>query len=413
MQVFRTSLLVLVSLLAVGCRRGPETSDGVVQINFWNGFSGPDGKAMEQIVQEFNKANPDVRVKMQIVPWGTYYDKVTLGLASKDAPDVFVLHSQRVAEYATHEALAQMDGLLADSGMGEKDFVPLAWKAGQWQGKRYGLPLDCHPLGMYYNVAMFRKAGIAHPPTTREEFLDAARKLTRDTNGDGRPDQWGFVLTDLHLVGSTLLSQFGAGLLDKDLKRCNLDNPGGHEAVTFLRDLVTKYKVAPDTSGDDSWVAFQTGRVGMAFNGIWMIDALERQSNLEYAAAPVPILGPYKKVWAGSHILTMPSYLSEARKKAAWRFIRFLSDHSLTWAKGGQVPVRPTILNSPEFQALRIQREFAKQLDYVEFEPFSPAVNQIATYGDIAVQSAMQGLSTPDAALKQACVRVNRVMERQ
>jgi multiple sugar transport system substrate-binding protein len=405
--------LFLPLLALAGCRVPSTSVDGVVELRFWNGFSGPDGKAMEQIVRDFNASQKDIRVKMQIVPWSTYYDKVTLGLASKDAPDVFVLHSHRVPEYATHQALAPMDDFLTESKMGPKDFVPLAWGAGTWQGKRYGLPLDCHPLGMYYNADMFRKAGIEKPPATKEEFLDVAKRLTKDTNGDGRPDQWGFAITDLHLVGSTLFFQYGASLLDKDGKRAALDTPGGRESLRFLRSLVTEYKVAPDTTGDDSWVAFQTGKVGMAFQGIWMIDALERQATFKYAAAPTPILGPEKKVWAGSHILSIPAYLEADRQKAAWTFIRYLSDHSLAWAKGGQVPVRPHILNSKEFQDLRVQREFAKQLGYVQYEPSSPTVNQIATFGDIAVQSVSQGLKTPADALADASTRINRVMERQ
>lgn len=406
-------LVLLLPLLALAGCRGTSATSGVVELRFWNGFSGPDGKAMEQIVRDFNASHKDVQVKMQIVPWVTYYDKVTLGLASRDAPDVFVLHSHRIPEYATHEALAPMDDFLAESKMGPNDFVPLAWAAGQWKGKRYGLPLDCHPLGMYYNVDMLRKAGIEHPPATKEEFLDAARRLTKDTNGDGKPDQWGFAITDLHLVGSTLLFQYGAALLDAQGQRSALDSAGGRDALGFLRSLVTEYKVAPETTGDDSWVAFQTGRVGMAFQGIWMIDGLERQANFKYAAAPVPILGPEKKVWAGSHILSMPAYLPSDRQRAAWTFIKFLSDHSLAWAKGGQVPVRPNILNSKEFQDLRVQREFAKQLSYVQYEPSSPAANQIATFADIAVQSVSQGLASPAEALKTASNRVNQVMERQ
>lgn len=404
-------LLPLIAL--VGCRPPAASVGDVVELRFWNGFSGPDGKAMEQIVRDFNASQKDVRVKMQIIPWSTYYDKVTLGIASRDAPDIFVLHSHRVPEYATHGALAAMDDFLTESKMGPKDFVPLAWGAGTWQGKRYGLPLDCHPLGMYYNADMFRKAGISKPPETKEEFLAVAKKLTQDTDGDGRTDQWGFAITDLHLVGSTLLFQYGASLLDKEGKRAALDTPGGREALGFLRSLVTEHKVAPETSGDDSWVAFQTGKVGMAFQGIWMIDGLERQATFQYAAAPTPILGPEKKVWAGSHILSIPAYLGADRQKAAWSFIRYLSDHSLAWAKGGQVPVRPNILNSKEFQDLRVQREFAKQLGYVQYEPSSPAANQITTYADIAVQSVSQGLATPEEALATATTRVNRVMERQ
>lgn len=383
-----------------------------MELRFWNGFSGPDGKAMEAIVKEYNATHPDVRIKMEIIPWGTYYDKVTLGIASKNAPDVFVLHAPRIAEYAEHDALAPIGDLLAKQGPDEKDFAPLVLQAGVWKGVRYGLPLDCHPLGMYYNEELFAKAGIKHPPTNATEFLDAAKKLTKDTNGDGTPDQWGFVVTDLHLVGTTLLDQYGVSLLGPD-RKSGLNRKEAAEALALLRSFWTTQKIAPPTTGDDAWVTFMTGRAGMAFNGIWMIDALERQSSIRYAAAPVPILGPKAAVWAGSHTLAMPYYLDAKRQAAGYDFIKYLSDHSLTWAKGGQVPVRKSILASSEFQSLRIQREFAKQFDHVEYEVFDPAANQVSTFMDIAIQSVAQGLSEPEVALQQASDRVNRVMARQ
>jgi maltose-binding protein MalE len=70
-------------------------------------------------------------------------------------------------------------------------------------------------------------------------------------------------------------------------------------------------------------------------------------------------------------------------------------------------------LNSEGFQSLKIQREFAKQLDYVVYEPFSPSVNQTATFADIAVEGAVQGVEPAEKALKLAARRVNRVLELQ
>ncbi|RYG31325.1 extracellular solute-binding protein, partial [bacterium] len=74
-------LAVLVLALLGGCDSTPDNGSGPIVLQFWNGFSGPDGKTMEKIVGEFNRTHKDVQVKMQIIPWGTFYDKVTLGLA--------------------------------------------------------------------------------------------------------------------------------------------------------------------------------------------------------------------------------------------------------------------------------------------------------------------------------------------
>lgn len=417
MKPFRNLLLVAALAGAVvGCQRTPTDEPGKpIELAFWNGFSGPDGVAMERIVQQFNKEHPNVHVKMQIIPWGTYYDKVTLGLAFGGAPDVFILHANRIPEYGAHGALCEMDDLVAKSGLKQEDFVSRPWEASIYQGKRLGLPLDCHPMGMYYNVDLFRKAGISRPPATREEFLDAARKLTKDTNGDGKPDQWGFAMTDNHLVGSTFLYQFGGGLLSKDGTQTILGDEASIQGLEMLLSLPDKEKVCPPPSGNDGWIGFQTGKVAMAFQGIWMIDSLEKQKQqgFHYAAAPVPFFGPVKTVWAGSHCLAMPKEISGARKEAAWSFIKYLSDHSIKWAQGGQVPVRLSVLKSPEFQALPVQREFAKQLDYVQYEPLVVTVNQIAGFADAAVDTALNHVETPERALKDAARRVDNVLRRQ
>ena len=164
----------------------------------------------------------------------------------------------------------------------------------------------------------------------------------------------------------------------------------------------------PDPGG--AWGAFQSGKAAMAMQGIWMIDSISHQSDLDAAAAPVPQFGPHQAVWASSHCLCMPAKLPAERQKAAYMFIKYLSDHSLEWAKAGQVPIRKSILNSHDFQALPIQREFAKQLPYVDYEPFSVAVNQCAQFADTAVEASVQGVETPRSALKLAAKRVNRVL---
>ena len=396
-----------------GCSHYSASGDKVTDISFWNGFSGPDGAAMEKIVQRFNKENPDVHVQMQIIPWATYYDKLTLGLAFGDPPDVFVLHANRVPEYAEHSALAQLDSYVTESGLKESDFVPKAWVAGLWDQKRFGLALDCHPLGMYYNVKLFEEAGIEKPPVTQAEFLAAAKKLTKDLDGDGQPDQWGFAITDTHLVGTSILYQFGGGLLTPDMKHSALDTAETKAGIDFMWDLINKYKVCPPPGSSDAWMGFQTGKIAMAPQGIWMIDSLDKQKNLRYAAAPFPLMGPVKAVWAGSHNLCMPAKIAPARKDAAWRLIKFLSDNSLDWAKGGQVPVRTSVLSSKEFQGLRVQSQFAKQLGYVQYEPFSLLINQMGPFGDAALEGALNGSETADHALSVASRRVDQVLARE
>jgi multiple sugar transport system substrate-binding protein len=403
------NLILLTSIALASCSPpgyAPRDERGVLHLEFWNGFSGPDGQTMDKIVKQFNAEHKDIQVRVQVIPWGTYYDKVTLALAFGGAPDVFVLHAQRVPEYASHGALARVDDLVGKFGPPPADFRARQWQAGKYQDARYALPLDCHPLGLYYNTKLFREAGIDHPPATEAEFVEDAHKLTEAAKG-----QWGFAITDFHLVGSTVLAQFGGGLLTDDLNRSNLDSKASKAAVNEMIGWVKDGRICPKPDPGGSWGAFQTGKVAMAMHGIWMLDSIKNQEGLEFAAAPVPQFGPRKAVWAGSHCLCMPANLPEERRLAAWQFIKYLSDHSIQWAAAGPLPVRKSILESPAFRAMPVQSEFAKQLDYVVYEPFSVSVNQTAGYADTAVEAAVQGVETVDEALAKASRRVNRVLE--
>lgn len=412
-------LALCVGLFAVqGCRRPSEAPEDPQLLRFWNGFTGPDGATMERIVQRFQKET-GLRVKMQIIPWATYYDKLTLSLAYGGAPDVFICHANRLAEFARHGVLRSIDDLIAaDATFPMADILPNIRAAAQYGGAQCGLPLDCHPQGLYYNEKLFREAGIvdaagrAKPPATLDEFLDAARKLTRDADGDGRPEQWGFAFTWLRTNWITFISQFGGSILTPDLRASAINQPANVEATQLMADMITRYRIAPKPEGFDSWMGFRQGRVAMAIEGIYMLSSLEEQKGLAYAGAPVPLFGRKQAAWGGSHILCMPRDLPTSRARTAWRFMRYLSDHSLDWAAGGQIPVRASLLRHPRFRAMRVQREFARELPYVVFEPASHKSTEIMPFYDAAIEASLLGIQTPRQALDEAHRRISQVMAR-
>lgn len=415
-KVFLMALCaLLLPLVPAGCGSagGDPAADGAVEVDFWNGFSGPDGKQMEAVVKRFNAEHKGkIRVRMQIIPWGTFYDKVTLGLAFGGAPEVFVLHVNRFPEFASHGVLGAVDDLVARGELPPDDFVPAAWRATFWQDQQYAVPLDVHPLGLFYNLDLFEKAGIRRPPETYEEFLDAARKLTVDRNRDGRPEQWGFAFTWLHSNSYQFLNQFGASLLTPDLQRSGLRSPEAEAAMRRMTDIIAA-GVAPRPEGQDAWLGFQTGKVAMALEGVYMMAGLKEQKHLRWAAAPVPQFGPKRAVWAGSHLLTIPASLPEPKREAAWTFIRYLSDQSLDWAEGGQVPARKSLLATDRFRAMTVQAQFARQLEAVVYEPASVKYNLVATFGDSAFEAILNGTSPPKTALTTASRRIDNVMERK
>ncbi|HEX8464243.1 MAG TPA: ABC transporter substrate-binding protein [Abditibacterium sp.] len=416
------SALTLVAVLG-GCAKAPNAPatapNGPIVLNFWNGFTGPDGKAMDKMVGQFQKRNPGIEVRMQTIPWGTYYDKLTLSLAYGGAPDVFVMHAGRLPEFESFDTLQPLGKLYAATpALSEKSFAPVPWRATFYQGKQYALPLDVHPIGLYFNTKLFKAAGIvdargqAKAPRTFDEFLDAAKRLTKDTNGDGRPDQWGFVFTWQRTNWLSIAGQFGARILSDDGKKCLLESPQNLRALHLMHDLIYKYHVAPKPEGVDAWLAFRQGKVGMALEGVYMLSSLEEQKGLEFAGAPVPQFGPQRAAWGGSHLLCQPKGISDEHSRAAWKLMRFLSDDSLIWAKAGQVPARSNLRASPQFRAMKVQTQFATQLPFVQYEPLHPKSNAIFPLIEPGIEAVMLDLATPEEAMRDATRRVNQVLER-
>ncbi len=143
-----------------------------------------------------------------------------------------------------------------------------------------------------------------------------------------------------------------------------------------------------------------------------MLPDLEKQKDLDWGAAPLPVIGANPAAWADAHSLCLRKDLDAGRVAAAKRFIRFLSDNSLDWAAGGQLPVRRSLRDSARFRAMPAQSAFARQIDHVAFFPPTPFVFEYLTEFDLAVELALRGTLSAKDALTQADTKVQRVVNR-
>lgn len=415
---FKPAALLLLILLAgslPGCR---SARTRVVTIRYWNGFTGPDGRTMLRLVKRFNRENPDVNVLMQRMDWATYYNKLFVAGLGGRAPEIFVLQTHAVPRFAQANFVRGVDDLTAQpNSVDVSDIDANIWRAVSVGNKHYGIPLDIWPMGMYYNCRLFREAGIVDargepkPPTNGHEFLEAMHKLTRPASG-GNPEQWGFVFTNFESNVYSLMRQFGGQFFTPDNARCLLNDPRNVAALQYCVDLIRKEKVAPPPENYDAWIGFRQGKIGMVFEGIYMLADLQKQQGLDYGGAPVPQVGDRQAVWAGSHNLCLRGDLQGAELKAAWRFIKFLSDNSLDWAAGGQVPVRRSLRETSRFHAMAVQSAFAREIPYVVYLPRLSFIFEFQTEFNTAVEKALRGSATPQEALDTATANINKIIAR-
>jgi len=389
---------------------GGRSAQSQVTIRFWNVFTGPDGRTILSLVKRFNERNPDIHVLMQRMDWGTYYNKVFVAGLGGRAPEIFVVHSAVLPRFNRAELLRPLDDLIASGGIDPSDVDANVWEYACFDGRQMAIPLDVHPLGLYYNKELLRQAGIvdgegnASPPANREEFVNALRKLRKG-------DQYGLIFTWLRTNAYAIMKQFGGEMFTADLSRCTLDDGANVRALEFCVELMKEDLIARPQSMD-SWIGFRQGKVGMVFEGVYMLSDLRRQGNLPYAGAPMPLLGDRAATWGDSHSLCLRRDLAGRELRAAWRFICFLSDNSLDWADGGQVPVRKSLRDTDRFRAMSVQSQFARQLPYVQYLPRVPFIFEFQAEFDVAVERALRLSMTPGESLAAATRRLNTILER-
>ncbi|MGH3086260.1 MAG: ABC transporter substrate-binding protein [Rubrobacteraceae bacterium] len=415
-------------LVLAGCGGGPEnnpaagggggdggrTYDGPrVELAFWNGFTGGDGPFMRQLVEQFSSENENIQVSMNTVEWADYYQQVPAAVRSGEGPDVGIMHSDQLGTNAARGVILQLDDVADALDLAESDFAQEVWNAGIYNDVRYGIPLDIHPLGLYYNKSMLEEAGLdpESPPQNFDDYMAALEEL----KGAGIQGHWvsPFPFTGT-LTFESLLWQFGGDLYNEDVTQATFNSDAGVEALTWMVDLVREEHSPRDVAQDAETVAFQNGDNAFMWNGIWQINTLNEVEGLDWGVAPVARIGSEDAVWAGSHnfvIMNKPSQ-DQNKVQASRVFINWISQQSGAWAEAGQIPARASVRESEEFQSLEEQSTLAEQVPYVNFVPAVPGIGDVQpTTFDQAVNEAVLLRKEPQAALDEAAERADRLLE--
>jgi len=300
----------LVLMLAFSFPHGVQSASPVV-ITFWNGIGPPEADVLSGFVKEFNaKYEGKYRIEETVTKWDTLYTKVLTDFRAGNPPDVLTFHQPALRQYVSLGVLQDIDALVAKAGIKGEDYAARAWQGTVIDGKRYAVPNDMHPWALYYNRKMFKAAGLPdRGPKNMDEFLSFAKKLTVDTNGDGKIDQWGFGYNYNgaipHRLLISLLAQKGKSIPSADGKHATLNNADTRDVLQFLYDLVYKYKVVAERQTDAD-VAFKQGNIAMLLDGPWNLLDYKGTAGLDFMTAPIPTFYNKPAVWGSSHVYVMP-----------------------------------------------------------------------------------------------------------
>lgn len=394
-------------------------------LQYWTLFTGPDGKVMSQLVEEFNKQHPDIKAVMQILPWGEpYYSRLTTSIVSGKAPDLAICHGYILPRFASKKSFYPItEADLEEMDLREDMFIGPVWQnASAYEGLRYGIPLDYSGMGIYWNSDLLKEAGlpseIASLPESGEDFVTWLKKLTVDTDGDGKIDRWGMIAPLDWFRESSFYSgiwQNDGEVLSEDKKTCFFNSEASHKSLQFLVDLIHKHKVMSPELAQNPFLAFYQAKAATMQSGPWEVLGVEATKGLNYTISNHPLLGPEKAYIIYSHMLVRPKQrkVDPEKKKACFTFIRWLSDNNIGWVEAGQCPSRLDAQANKAFKtfrSLRVQRTVAQQGEYGHYTPKIVQYQEMRRQVINAMELALLGKKTVSEALDALEKQVNAIL---
>jgi multiple sugar transport system substrate-binding protein len=275
MRLLKFAAVGMTAALALtACGQGSATKEaaapeGKSVVRYMN-FSSNDGheKDLTAIVNAFQTANPNITVQVETVPYADYFTKLQTSVAGGTAADAFELNYENFVTYAKNGSLAELKN--ADGSVYKKSLYD-AFNDG---GKQYGVPESFSNVVLFYNKALFKKAGVAEPTAdwTWKDEQAAAQKLTNKGAkvwGDYQPVSY----NEFYKV----LAQNGGEFLNADRTSATFNSPQGVEAAKFLTDKVGKtMPTEADGAGTPDFDSklFKSGKLAMWHTGIWMFSAM-------------------------------------------------------------------------------------------------------------------------------------------
>ncbi|HEX5826063.1 MAG TPA: extracellular solute-binding protein [Candidatus Limnocylindrales bacterium] len=314
-----------------------------VELTVWNPFTGPDGNFFSKIVDDFNAATPTVKVTVQTQPGAEYVQRLEAAAAANQLPHVIAAGYDVLPLLTENGITVAIDEFAQTGGYDASMFPEAIWNAGQWKDQRVGVPIDTHPMILYYNKKLFTDAGLdpEAPPTDQASFEAAITAINEKTDADGLQMVSSGPGANF-LVGilwASLFYQGGGEWTNADYTEATFNSDAGVQASQYLVKLVNELKV-PTVESDAELNAFTQGKNAMMFNGIWQLSAAQDALGDDLGVAPTPnFFG--EGTWGGTHNLAVTSAAADGDlKQAAYYFIDWFSQNSLNWGAAGQIPAR-------------------------------------------------------------------------
>ncbi|MFF9113006.1 ABC transporter substrate-binding protein [Streptomyces sp. NPDC014805] len=326
-----------------GGDKGSEGS-GKGEIVFWDNNGGVRTDIWKEIIADFEKANPGIKVKYVGIAAKEYQSKVDTAIQGGGLPDVGGVGAATLAEFAAQNALEPLDARLAKSSLNgklNKDMVASLKAAGGGDGTLYSIPTSANNGVLYYRTDLFQKAGL-DAPTTWEKFYEAAEKLT-----DAKKNAFGYTIRGgAGSIAQALDAMYGQSGITSfwNGDKTTVNDPKNVAALEKYAALYKKVTPAADVNNDFTKMVAQwdSGTIGMLNHNLGSYqDHVKALGAGKFRGIPQPVGPGGKRVQVSNPVDGLGLFKSSWNKEAGWKFIEFALSHaenSKFNESAGQVP---------------------------------------------------------------------------
>ncbi|MCT2591663.1 sugar ABC transporter substrate-binding protein [Streptomyces sp. N2-109] len=329
------SLAAVLALTATACgddgSSSGEEGGGKGEITFWDNNGGPRTAVWKEIINDFEKKHPDIKVKYVPIPIADVQSKYDTAIAGGGLPDVGGVGTAYLANIVSQDALEPIDDRLKESSLDGKlveGMVESVKDAGGRNGAMYTVPTSANNGVLWYRTDLFKAADL-EAPTTWADFYEAAEKLT-----DADNNEFGYTIRGgAGSIAQTIDAAYGQSGITEFWKgdKTTLNAPENVAAVEKYAGLFKKTTPAADVNNDFTKMVAQwdSGSIGMLSHNLGSYqDHVKALGDEKFDGIPNPIGDSGTRVQVSNPVDGLGLFKSSDNKAAAWKFIEFAASHS-------------------------------------------------------------------------------------
>ncbi|CAG7652742.1 ABC transporter substrate-binding protein [Paenibacillus allorhizosphaerae] len=374
----------------------------------------------KKLIDNFQAKNPNIKLEIEETPWAEFVTKIVTRIAGNNPPDLWLQENAVILSYGKRGVAENLEPYIKRDLKIEE--YASALTSAKLDGKIYGIPHGINPGALAYNKQIFKEQNVPLPTDdwTYNDMIEAAKKLTKDTNGDGKPDIYGFQTgNNITLGWLPWMRAYGGSALDSTLTKSSFTDSKSIQGLTAWADTINKLKISPTREAANTGKFFENGKVAMTFfQYATQVSLNKNKPDLDWDTVKMPIGMDGKRfVPMVVNQWVMYSKSKPEVKEAGWTFLKYyLSDEgqALLSESGTSLPVKKTALQQLEKSTTKPlnKKAFTKGIEEAGGTlDENPSWNEWRAAAGPILNDIMDGKRTPEDGAKEIQQKVQQVLD--